>query len=261
MIFLTGSEGFIGSRLCQLCDERGLNYIRFDQALGHDIRDALQVEELMPEGATVIHMAALSTVKACEEAGIITTHKINVAGTQHVLDAARRKHAKQLILASSEWVYEGPGVNSYTDSKLAAERLVERFSEGLATILRFGIVYGQGARSAVNYIFADVQSDGHVTYGNASTARRYIHVDDLCAGILASIGHAGTFDLTGNEKLTLCDVALAAFRVCGGPISIDNLGEPMSVRDIPNDATKSALGWEPKINLEAGLRTLMETGA
>ena len=87
--------------------------------------------------------------------------EINVNGTFNVMQAAIKKKVKQIIFASSEWVY-GEEKSSkvknekntisiqkissdYTLSKILGEQIVEYYSAKNkinCTILRFGIIYG-----------------------------------------------------------------------------------------------------------------------
>jgi nucleoside-diphosphate-sugar epimerase len=267
---ITGSEGFIGKALVS---RLAAPFTLIDQALGQDICDPL-IGDLIPEDATIIHLAAISTNEACEQ-DITKAVKVNVEGTRNLVRAAVKRNAKQFILASSEWVYEGLDglltedrelaypARTYPMSKIAAENAVRKLLPDNHTILRFGIVYGprREAGSAVESIFRDIQAERVIQCGSKDTARRFIHVEDIVSGFLASQGHYGTYNLTGNALASLKAVAFAASVVCdtGYPILHETDPDNPSIRDAPNDKARITFVWEPCYGLQLGMKTLMET--
>ena len=273
-LFITGSEGFIGRALTKRCDEQDIDYIPYDLALGGDICDP-SIADIIPKGATIVHLAALSTNKACAENETLAI-RVNVGGTENLLRAANKCNVKQFIFASSEWVYDGldgpchedrslaiPAMASvYAQTKALAEQKVMAFSN--STVLRFGIVYGPRAEpgSAVESIFVSVRDKNTVRVGHMKTARRFIHVEDVVSGILHAVGVNGVFNLTGDELASLRDVSLAACEVLWGASGVigteQDLTQSLSIRDAPNDKAKRELGWKPEYDLARGLRTLME---
>lgn len=273
MLFITGSDGFIGRALIKDCERQAVFYQACDLTRGNDICDPL-IGDLIPEGSTIIHLAAISTNKACE-ADPQLAQRVNVEGAINLIRAAVRKKAKQFILASSEWVYEGlegqltedrtlnlPALQTYAESKVFAEKAVRRWFPENHTILRFGIVYGprKEAGSAVESIYRDVRAGRVVKIGSAQTARRFIHVEDIVSGILASQGHYGTYNLTGDELVSLGKIAFGA-DLSDVPIIRETHPDNPSIRDAPNDKARITLGWEPCYNIRTGMRTLMEVTA
>ena len=109
-MFVTGSESFIGRSLFARCKALGIDAIGIDSmatAEAHstqaDIRDPA-IADLIPEGATVVHLAAISRDPDCR-ADPRGAFDVNVTGTLNVAAAAEKRKARQLIFASSEWVY------------------------------------------------------------------------------------------------------------------------------------------------------------
>src|SRR5258705_10544568 len=109
-LFLTGSESFIGRVLLRRCEELGIAAMGIDgsapdtaRSRKADIRDP-GIADLIPQGATVVHLAAISRDPDCR-ANPREAFDVNVNGTLNVAAAARARGAAQLIFASSEWVY------------------------------------------------------------------------------------------------------------------------------------------------------------
>jgi nucleoside-diphosphate-sugar epimerase len=282
-LFLTGTESFIGRALLCACRRHGIHVTGIDSnapdtavSTRADIRDPA-VADLISEGATVVHLAAVSRDPDCR-ADPKGAFDVNVNGTLNVAAAARRRNAAQLIFASSEWVYgdvrndevqveeqsiDVTGMKSeYALSKIVAEQLLKLTSNGSAvTVLRFGIVYGPRPAnwSAVEALFNSVRTNDEVTVGARATARRFIHVDDIASGILASRGRAGfeIFNLSGDRPVTLGEIVDTSARLLGRRVRVleKNPSQP-SVRNPDNTKARSALGWAPSFGIEEGLTDL-----
>ena len=104
-LFITGSDGFIGSALTAQCKSQGIEVTGADIRSGFDIRSK-DIAAYIPEGVdAVIHLAGLSNDTVCKNNGY-HCFDINVLGTLNLMDAAAARGAKQFIFASSEWVYD-----------------------------------------------------------------------------------------------------------------------------------------------------------
>lgn len=285
-LFVTGSESFIGRAFVGRAIARGYAVTTLDtidtERANHvvgDIRDR-NLAELIPLGTDcVVHLAAISRDGDCRE-DPRSAFDVNIMGTQNVVDAAAARGVRQIVFASSEWVYgevANDGVQNesraidanrisseYALSKIVGERLIAMaVARGLAagTVLRFGIVYGPRAAnwSAVESIFAKTESDASVSVGSGSTARRFIHVEDIVSGIIAVVGRSGleTFNLSGDALVTLRDVFDVSCAIHDRhPEFVETNAARVSVRNPDNARAKAALGWAPVYDLEPGLRTL-----
>ncbi len=284
-VFVTGAESFVGRALAMACDELSIQIEGVDHVKGvlprwqhADIRDPA-LADLIPDGSIVVHLAAISRDSDCR-LDPKTAFDVNVNGTLNVAEAARKRGCTQIVFASSEWVYgdvsntgvqaedaaiDGTRLNSeYAISKLVAERLLQLGSYVPATtILRFGIIYGprESNFSAVESLLKKVHAGDRVEIGSARTARRFIHVDDIAAGIVASFGRRGceVFNLCGSDLVTLRDVVEASARVTGMAVElIETASDRPSIRNPVNDRALRELSWRPEIDLEEGLRSVLE---
>lgn len=285
-LYITGVGSFIGRELLRQCDERGIRAGGIDLvATGRpgcdvgDIRDAGMAARL-PEGVdAVVHLAAVSRDLDCRGRGRATMDA-NVVGTLNLAEAAQARGGKQFIFASSEWVYPRfePGRDAdettpidiaahqseYALSKLVAEaalRIHHQRSGLPVTILRFGIVYGRRRENwvAVEALTDAVARQDIVKVGSRRTARRFIHVQDIAAGILASVGRKGCeiFNIQGPRLETLDDIVVAAGKVLGRQPRIEETApEAPSVRNVSSARAERELGWKAAIGLEEGVRDI-----
>ena len=231
-LFVTGSESFIGKNLIAHCDAEGIPVSGIDAAVSSsgrfvhgDISDA-SVADAIPEGATIVHLAAISRDPDCR-ADPQRAFQVNMDGTLNLAAAARRRSAKQFIFASSEWVYgdvrndetqvEDQAIDltamrsEYAITKLAAEQILRlSFADLPVSVLRFGIVYGprDSNWSAFEAMASNVYNGKDIKVGSARTARRFIHVDDIVSGIMAVRGQPGfgIYNLSGDTLISLGDV-------------------------------------------------------
>src|SRR5690349_5293000 len=109
-LFITGSESFIGGRLWELAEEAGHELSGMDVvpprrpgAVQADLRSP-GLANAIPEGAAIIHLAALSTDNQCK-ADPLGAMSVNLSGTIELAQAALKKQVRQFLFASSEWVY------------------------------------------------------------------------------------------------------------------------------------------------------------
>jgi nucleoside-diphosphate-sugar epimerase len=284
-IAVTGSQSFIGKRLIALARERAIEIFGIDCLAGADTAAAVDVRDrklaaILPERLdAVVHLAAVSRDGDCRNEPI-EAFDVNVGGTLNVAQACIDQQARQLIFASSEWVYgeiESDGVQvegqpidatriggEYALSKLVGERVLAMASgRGLrnVTVLRFGIVYGPRETnwSAVESLFFKAATEPSITVGSLATARRFIHVDDIASGILAAIGRKGfeVFNLSADRLVTLGEIIEASIRIHGTtPAVTETDPSNPSIRSPDNTKAKRELGWRPMIDLERGLKSL-----
>jgi nucleoside-diphosphate-sugar epimerase len=284
-IFLTGGESFVGRVLWNGLEEIGHSVTGIDVVPSTrkgcrqlDLRDP-RLAEAIPEGAVVLHLAAISTDPLCR-ANPLEALDVNVTGTLRLAQAAVRRGCRQFIFASTEWVYgdvsnDGVQVEDqpidvtripsvYAFSKVAGERILVFSGLPNVTILRFGIIYGPRERnwSAVESLVAKVQASEAVSVGSLETSRRFIHVRDLCAGIVASIGIKGieVLNLTGDDDITLRQVIATADVVLGRQTVVTETNPAArSVRTPSNAKARTRLGWRPDMSFEDGVRDVVES--
>jgi UDP-glucuronate 4-epimerase len=225
----------------------------------------------------VVHLAARAGVRpSLEEPALY--QEVNVLGTTHLLEAARKRNVKKVTIASSSSVY---GVNSkspfsesdpifhpispYACSKLACEGLghVYHHVYGMDIVmLRFFTVYGPRQRPDLAiYKFAGLIQEAKPipVFGDGSTARDYTYVTDTLDGIIASTQKEfgfEIFNLGESECVTLARLIELIESALGKKATIERL--PMQPGDVPltyADISKAEqmLGYHPKVKIEEGI--------
>jgi len=230
---VTGGAGFIGSHLVEAllfagCKVRVLDNLStgnlsnlepvMDQITfyNNDIRE-LEMLEKAAEGCDVIfHLAAVVAVQQTISNPVEST-MINDIGTINVLEAARTKNVRRVVLASSCAVYgDDPRLpkketmtprpaSPYAVHKLSAEHYARVYFDlfGLETAsLRFFNVYGprqdpSSPYSGVISIFMAKAASNQVPviYGDGNQSRDFVYVKDV---VKANLLAAGSDNLTGN---------------------------------------------------------------
>jgi UDP-glucuronate 4-epimerase len=181
------------------------------------------VGETRPD--TIVHLAARPGVR--DSFGEPRSYfENNVTGTINVLESAVQARVRKVVFASSSSVYgnapapfqeSGPTlpVSPYALSKLTGEELCRLYSRlyGLQIIcLRLFTVYGPRQRPDMAIRkFAERMISGTPidVYGAGDSRRDYTYVDDVLAGLLASVEYNANFEvfnLGGSTPTSLKDM-------------------------------------------------------
>jgi nucleoside-diphosphate-sugar epimerase len=282
-LFITGAESFVGKRLVKHCKDKKISYSGVDVVASEDSNISKidicddDLSELIPFDSVVIHLAAISRDPDCAKNPSLA-NKINVEGTLNVLRSAQVRDCRQLIFASSEWVYGQVSNDSeqresdeihiqrlesiYAITKAVGEHYLKLLREDLAvTILRFGIIYGPRPSnwSAVESLFNSVKNNEEVIVGSLKAGRRFIHVDDICAGILAAVGQIDfeIFNISSDSTVTLGQVIEESKKIHGTTPKVkESSPEKISLRNPSNLKAKQRLNWSPLVSLSDGLKSL-----
>ena len=286
VLFIVGAESFVGKNLIRNCQSRNIPYRGVDLIASSDpnvrkvdICDLGLVDEI-PAGSIVVHLAAISRDSDCSENPGLA-NKINVEGTLNVLRCAQIKNAQQMIFASSEWVYGQVSNDNeqsesdeirvhlldsiYAITKAVGERYLKLLRKDLdVTVLRFAIIYGPRPSnwSAVESLFDSVKNKAELSVGSLQAGRRFIHVDDICTGILAAVGLPGyeILNISGDNTVTLGEIIMQSKSITGrSPKVLEVASEKVSLRNPTNKKAKSVLNWSPKISVYDGLRSLLSS--
>lgn len=222
---VTGAAGFIGSHLVETLLDLGQEVVGLDNySTGHranlddvraqvgepawrrftmvegDIRDVNTCDAAVTGVAHVLHQAAIGSVPRSVE-DPLTTHSANVDGTFNVIDAARRRHCKSVVFASSSSVYGdepnlpkvesrlGRPLSPYAASKRSNEVLAEAFSSayGMQVAgLRYFNVVGprqdpEGPYAAVipRWVRLLLAHKQPTVFGDGETSRDFCPIDNV----------------------------------------------------------------------------------
>jgi UDP-glucose 4-epimerase len=244
----------------------------------------------LPERATavdgVFHQAAQAGVRASWGAEFATYTDCNVLATQRVLEQLVRSAERSgstpppLVYASSSSVYgnaeQRPTVESalpapispYGVTKLAAEHLCDTYRHEFAvpaTSLRYFTVYGPRQRPDMafnKFIRAALAGTPIGVFGDGNQSRDFTFITDIVAGNRAAMtalqggAMGGTYHLGGGSTVTVREILTLLEELVERPITVDYQGvQKGDVRHTSADtsAARSAIGFEPTIDLRTGL--------
>lgn len=262
---ITGSEGFIGKHLVNRLKFKYGPLLCYDLVNKQDITKPL---EFPRDLGCVYHLAAVSSVPACEEAPL-KAMATNAEGTRNVLEAAKYAEFITLILASSAAVYGDKNhicteedslkpLGVYGKSKVEAEKIVMNTPQNVA--LRLFNVYGPNGKGVVNK-FIDRALKGlplKIT-GDGKQTRDFVYVDDVCEAFLCARQSEGIYNIGSGTHVTMNELAEMVIAACKSDSKIEYV--PSVAGDIRfscADISKAGdeLGWSPMVDLEEGIRSI-----
>jgi UDP-glucuronate 4-epimerase len=301
-ILVTGGAGFIGSHLVEKLVSLGHEVAILDDfndfydpqikrdniaaAAGEvqvhrlDLRDNSALRDLFhrKKFEAIAHLAARAGVRPSIQQPQLY-YDVNVAGTLHLLDAARVTGVERFIFASSSSVYgaakEVPfsedrhltqTLSPYAATKVAGEFLCSTFSHLYrmrVLALRYFTVYGPRQRPdlAIHQFTRKIYAGERIDqFGDGRTRRDYTYVDDVIEGTIAALKYQGPlfdiFNLGESETIQLKDLIAAIEEALGKRAKINKLPEqpgdmPLTYADISK--AKKGLGYDPKTKFHEGL--------
>lgn len=219
----------------------------------------------------------------------IKTGKTNVMGALHTLGLAKRCNARILQASTSE-VYGNPqvhpqpeeyfgcvnpnGIRScYDEGKRMAETLFfdyYRQHKVDIKVIRIFNTYGPRMRSddgrvVSNFIVQALKDDDITIYGDGTQTRSFCFVDDLVEGMIRMMnsrkGFTGPVNLGNPEEFTMNELAEKIIKLTGSKSKIVYLPLPEDdpIQRKPKiDLAKKELDWRPVVNLETGLRKVID---
>jgi nucleoside-diphosphate-sugar epimerase len=224
----------------------------------------------------IVHTAGVSGPMLAKDQphAVLST---NVGGAMDLYEAARRASVRRMVLISSAGAYGETGeatvdermpliaTDAYGVSKICSERIAQAYANYNVdtVILRPSWVYGPRRRTAcvIKTMVGDALAH-HPTrlpYG-AGFPRQFVHVTDVAEAIAAALttskGVQSAYNITDGRRCLLDELAnLVRERLPSAEIELANGPDPDDVVCGPLDisAAKTDLGWQPKINLPAGI--------
>lgn len=217
----------------------------------------------------------------------IQTLKVGSMGTHKALGLAKEKNATFLLASTSE-VYGDPLIHPqredywgnvnpvgprgvYDEAKRFAEALTMAYhrTHGLnAKIVRIFNTYGprmrpNDGRAIPAFVPQALKGEPITIFGDGSQTRSFCFVSDLVEGLhrLLISSHNEPVNIGNPHEMTIKEMAEAIIRLTGSKSEL--IFKPLPVDDPkvrqPNiSKAKELLGWEPKVNLEEGLKKTID---
>ena len=253
------------------------------QFIQHDVTNFVYVEGSL-DG--VLHFASpASPIDYLEKP--IQTLKVGSLGTHKTLGLAKAKGARFLIASTSE-VYGDPQVHPqpesywghvnpigprgvYDEAKRFAEAMTMAYHRyhGVDTrIVRIFNTYGprmrpNDGRVVSNFIVQALRGEPLTIYGDGSQTRSFCFVSDLIDGIYrlfqsdrsdpVNIGNPGEFTVRQLAERVI-ELTGSTSEIVARPLPEDD----PKVRKPDISRARERLGWEPRVQLDEGLRRTIE---
>jgi UDP-glucuronate decarboxylase len=271
--FFTGSKG----NITDLLDKKNFELMR------HDVTFPLYVE------VDEIYNFACPASPIHYQHDPVQTTKTSVHGAINMLGLAKRTGAK-IFQASTSEVYGDPQVHPqpegywghvnpigerscYDEGKRCAETLFfdyHRQHQLRIKVARIFNTYGPNmhpndGRVVSNFIMQALRNEPITLFGDGSQTRSFCYVDDLIDGIVMLMGTGdeivGPINLGNPYEFTIRELAETVLELTQSSSSLvlHPLPSDDPLQRQPNiDVARSTLNWEPKIQLEKGLRKAIQ---
>jgi len=217
----------------------------------------------------------------------IATLRVGSAGTFNALELARKYSAKYLISSTSEcygdplehpqketyWGNVNPiGPRSvYDESKRFSEAVTvayRRYHKVETQIVRIFNTYGprmqlNDGRVVPNFMKQALRGEDLTVYGDGKQTRSFCYVSDEIDGFIrmAKSSEAGPVNIGNPHEFTILECAQRVLAVTGSKsrITFEPLPQDDPKQRCPDiSKARRLLGWEPKVQLEEGLKLSLE---
>jgi dTDP-glucose 4,6-dehydratase len=271
--FVTGSR----DNLAGFVSRRGFTLVE------HDVTEYIRVDGHLD---WVLHFASPASPRDYLELPIQTL-KVGALGTHNALGVAKAKRARFLLASTSE-VYGDPLVHPqredywghvnpvgprgvYDEAKRFAEAITMAYhrAHGIDTrIVRIFNSFGPRMRlndgRAIPAFVSQALAGARLTvYGDGSQTRSFQYITDLVDGVscLMSAPVNDPVNIGNPQEITLLDLAKRIIRLAGsrseitfGPLPVDD----PRVRQPDIGRARALLGWEPRVDIDEGLRLTLD---
>lgn len=253
-----------------------------------DLEDGDRVAALVEGFDFVVHLAARAGGIQFQQEGAADVFSSNRLITDNLFAACASSQVERIYIASSLVTYRpsaeplteahpqlGPAdrPNPYAWSKITDEVAAAWHPQLDVVVGRFGNVYGPGApfqpdRSTVVHALIDRAArlgDGEdlVVWGDGTAVRSFVYVGDAARAVLIALteGDPGeAYNIDSGTEVTIAELASTVRDVVNPSLNLvfdpsKPAGAPYRVAAI---AKLAALGYQPTVSLEDGLRRTLE---
>lgn len=232
--------------------------------------------------AAVAHLAAMAAVRYSVQHPLLYG-TVNVQGSMNLMDAARQAGCARMVLASTGSTY---GANTpvpfietaaadrplapYPASKRSMELMAHSFHHLFKlpiTVLRFFNVYGPHGRPDMmpwQWTRMILAGEPLTLYNGGKLKRDWTYIDDIVAGFIAALDRPFGYEIINlgcSNPVDNLEFVRTLEKLLGRQAKIIDAPCPASeplVTYADISKARRLLGYEPKVNVEEGLRRFIE---
>ena len=286
---ITGGEGFIGRNIKQYLHKNNCNALTLDIQGKPDymisVTDFPSLKDVDEEFDGIFHLAATTSPPQFED-DPIGGFQVNANGTLNILEFAKRKKVRRVVLASSSATYGNSEIisreeiipktysNLYPITKMIDEYLARYYSvrkEVECIPLRYFNTYGIGENSKAQYasvvwrFITDLHNaNTPVIFGNGEQSRDFIYVEDTAkASVLAmERGIPGeSYNIGTGTTTNFNDIYRMVAEEMHSEVQAEHIPNPLKNYQYftQADITKARkdLGFDPEFDLRSGIRKMI----
>lgn len=274
-VLLTGHTGFVGAALSFRLSSLGHGVIGVSKSNGYQLH-SLNLNSQLPVSDFVVHLAGMVGVehswKHPDE-----FFNVNYNSTLAIAEYARKYKVPVVFLSS--YMYGTPIYlpvdekhptscnNPYAYSKKMSEDILYAYHKlfGIdVVVLRPMNLYGigMGSSNIIDLIAKQALLSDQIVLRDLSPKRDYLHIDDLCSGILKvvnskSLTGFNIFNLGYGVSYSVLDIVTEIGALLNRKLIVKETGEVRvnEILDCYADISKfsNQFDWVPKLNIKDGL--------
>ena len=296
-IFVAGHQGLVGSALVRRLRALGASRLLLRTRAELDLRSQAAVDAFFAEHRPDYVFLAAAKVGGIEANRSQPAQFLldNLEVQNHVIASAHRHGTRKLLFLGSSCIYPKhapqpmpedclltgplePTNEWYAIAKIAGLKLCQAFRReyGFDAICAMPTnLYGPGDNFELvgSHVLpallrksheARLRGAAHVDVWGTGTARReFLHVDDLaeaCLFLMREYSDERPINVGWGQDISIAELAHLIFDVVGfhGTLQLDPTKPDGTPRKLLDTTRMSALGWQPKIQLKAGLAATYE---
>jgi GDP-L-fucose synthase len=293
-IFVAGHKGMVGSALVRALRAAGFNNLLLRERSELDLTRQDAVEDYFARAKPECVLLAAAKVGGilANDTHPAQFLRDNLAIQTNVIDSAWRNGVRKLLFLGSSCVYPKlaeqpiredslltgplePTNEWYAIAKIAGLKMCDAYRRQYgfnAISVMPSNLYGPNDNfdltsshvlPALLRKFHEAKEHGAASvevWGTGTPKREFLHVDDLadaCLYLMKRYDEGGWINLGWGRDQTIAELAQAIGRVVGfkGSIRFDASKPDGTPRKLLDTSRMTALGWVPRIDLDAGLRS------
>lgn len=281
IILVTGSNGFIGKKLCEKLISLNFGVVKHSSEDGK-VEDTNFIEKYGDiKISQIFHLASKTFVPDSWEKPN-EFYMTSVIGTNNILELCRKKNIPLTFVSS--YLYGEPKFypineehpldpnNPYSHSKYLSEELCRFYSNHYNTkiiVLRPFNIYGEGQKDdfLISSIIKQVMmSESNTIYlKDLSPKRDYIYINDVLEGLVKTMNLEKKFsiyNLGSGKSLSVKEVVSIVQKVfnTNKKVISESISRKNEISNVVADISKAKkeLNWKPMYSFEEGIKNIFE---